>query len=251
MSLFSCGTTYSKKDIYSLIKVPKNKQGGNWDTGYNKYNSDYYLFVNIDSSGRTGHDYNNYFVSPEILHWEAKSKTVFEQPQIQELITTKNVYIFCREKNTDPFVFHGLAIPFIVIKNSPVIIIWLLRCPDPKSSNILDKNFNEEVYNEGAIKRILSKTIERNKKAREECIKEYGYKCAVCGQSMENVYGEIASKIIHIHHLKEITSFTGIHNIDPKKDLRPVCPNCHAVLHIKKPCLSIEVLKKIYEENNN
>lgn len=31
----------------------------------------------------------------------------------------------------------------------------------------------------------------------------------------------------------------------PEEDLRPVCPNCHAMLHRKKDVLSIEELQSI------
>jgi len=30
-----------------------------------------------------------------------------------------------------------------------------------------------------------------------------------------------------------------------KKDLVPVCPNCHTMLHKQKPALGIEYLKKV------
>ena len=32
--------------------------------------------------------------------------------------------------------------------------------------------------------------------------------------------------------------------VDPVKDLRPVCPNCHAMLHKQTPALNIEKLKE-------
>jgi len=35
------------------------------------------------------------------------------------------------------------------------------------------------------------------------------------------------------------------YEVDPINDLRPVCPNCHAMLHRKKPPLTIEELETI------
>ena len=33
------------------------------------------------------------------------------------------------------------------------------------------------------------------------------------------------------------------YEVDPVKDLRPVCPNCHSVIHLKAPPYSIDELK--------
>jgi tripartite-type tricarboxylate transporter receptor subunit TctC len=43
-----------------------------------------------------------------------------------------------------------------------------------------------------------------------------------------------------------VTRFSqlGTVQIDPIQDLRPVCPNCHAMLHRSKDLLSIEALQK-------
>ncbi|MDY6960261.1 MAG: HNH endonuclease, partial [Halobacteriota archaeon] len=38
---------------------------------------------------------------------------------------------------------------------------------------------------------------------------------------------------------------------DPVNDLRPVCPNCHAVLHKKKPPYTIEELKNVLDLRKN
>lgn len=40
------------------------------------------------------------------------------------------------------------------------------------------------------------------------------------------------------------------YQVDPIKDLRPVCPNCHAMIHRQKEPLTIEELKKIMEEKS-
>jgi predicted HNH restriction endonuclease len=35
------------------------------------------------------------------------------------------------------------------------------------------------------------------------------------------------------------------YEVDPVKDLRPVCPNCHAILHRKDPPLTIEAARML------
>ena len=56
-------------------------------------------------------------------------------------------------------------------------------------------------------------------------------------------YGAIAASFIQVHHLNPLGDSWGEHKVDPVEHLRPVCPNCHAVLHLKKPPLTIEQAK--------
>jgi len=37
--------------------------------------------------------------------------------------------------------------------------------------------------------------------------------------------------------------------LDPINDLRPVCPNCHAMLHRKKLAMDIETLSTFLKQN--
>jgi 5-methylcytosine-specific restriction protein A len=43
-----------------------------------------------------------------------------------------------------------------------------------------------------------------------------------------------------VHHLVKISSSGAEHEVDPVTDLRPVCPNCHAMLHRKDPPYTLE-----------
>ncbi|AUL13849.1 hypothetical protein B7P02_02620 [Bordetella bronchiseptica] len=38
------------------------------------------------------------------------------------------------------------------------------------------------------------------------------------------------------------------YELDPVRGLRPVCPNCHAMLHRRTPVLSIEALQEILRQ---
>ena len=38
------------------------------------------------------------------------------------------------------------------------------------------------------------------------------------------------------------------YRLDPIRDLRPVCPNCHAVIHRREPPFSIEEIKHMLEK---
>lgn len=126
---------------------------------------------------------------------------------------------------------------------------------NPISEKFIDNEvflFPEIVENdilfEGAKKQITVNSYERNIKARKKCLKHYGYKCTICNFDFEKKYGIIGKEFIHVHHLKEIHEIGKTYEVDPINDLRPICPNCHSMIHQKKPCYTIEELKAIIEE---
>jgi|SRR5579871_694630 len=104
---------------------------------------------------------------------------------------------------------------------------------------------------EGAAKSVLINSYERNIVARQACIDHYGHRCTVCDLSFEEVYGILGKQFIHVHHLVEISSIGREYVVDPIKDLRPVCPNCHAMLHRRVPALTIAELKMILQLSRN
>ena len=98
-------------------------------------------------------------------------------------------------------------------------------------------------YAEGAKKQIRVNAYERNPKARAACLKHYGHGCTVCGFNFESKYGTLGKEFIHLHHLKPLALTDGEYKLDAIADLRPVCPNCHAMLHRGEVVLSIEELR--------
>ena len=98
---------------------------------------------------------------------------------------------------------------------------------------------DEKLY-EGTKKKITVNAYERSSQARQACINEYGYKCSICNFDFEKIYGEIGKNFIHVHHLKSLSEINEKYHINPVKDLRPVCPNCHAMLHKRVPAFSID-----------
>jgi|GEM_PF-1807681 hypothetical protein len=101
----------------------------------------------------------------------------------------------------------------------------------------------EKSYYEGAIHRVAVNAYERNREARQKCIDYYGVNCIVCGFNFHEKYGDIGNDFIHIHHLRQLAEIGREYQIDPIQDLRPVCPNCHQMLHRHKPPFTIEELR--------
>jgi len=100
-------------------------------------------------------------------------------------------------------------------------------------------------YKDGAIKEYYGKRYERNPENRRKAIEFHGLNCAVCGFNFEEFYGAWGKDFIEVHHLNPLSTIQTEVKIDPKKDLAPVCSNCHRMLHRKKDnVLSISELRQ-------
>jgi len=113
-----------------------------------------------------------------------------------------------------------------------------------------DKNFPEsaisqQLYKDGAVRKVEINSYERDPKARKACLQKHGTRCAVCKISFEENYGLVGKDFIHVHHIDPLGRRRRAKRIDPIKDLIPICPNCHAMLHTSNPPLSISELKEI------
>lgn len=100
-------------------------------------------------------------------------------------------------------------------------------------------------YVEGSATQVTQTRYERNVYARKECLKHYGYSCSVCDFNFEKFYGSLGYKFIHVHHLTQVATIKQEYKVNPIQDLRPVCPNCHSMLHKQNPPLTIDELKDI------
>lgn len=98
---------------------------------------------------------------------------------------------------------------------------------------------------EGSRRSVLINVYERSDEGRQKCIDKYGYACVVCRFDFAKRYGERGKEFIHVHHLRLISSIGYEYKLDPVADLRPVCPNCHAMLHRTEPPCSIEELRDL------
>lgn len=100
-------------------------------------------------------------------------------------------------------------------------------------------------YIEGAARSILVNAYERNRRAREKCLRHHGRLCTVCGFDFEARCEEPAVGYIQVHHVVPIAGVRKEYRLNPITDLRPVCPNCHAVIHRREPPFSIDEVKQM------
>jgi predicted HNH restriction endonuclease len=119
--------------------------------------------------------------------------------------------------------------------------LWSRRDKSFRSPDEIDDN---RTTPEGAKKKILVNAYERSQEARKKCIDKWGVRCVVCNFDFGEHYGELGEGFIHVHHLRPLAEIGQQYNVDPIEDLRPVCPNCHAMLHRGDSPLTIEELKE-------
>jgi 5-methylcytosine-specific restriction protein A len=143
---------------------------------------------------------------------------------------------YCHEHNITPSKFEKTPRRYWVIGD-------VSKLPDA------DYRFPDEIemddLHEGAKVQVVVNKYERSAKAREVCIRHYGAQCTVCGLRFEERYGDIGKGCIHVHHVVPLNKGRRTYKVNPLRDLRPVCPNCHWMLHINGEAMSIKKLRAI------
>ncbi|MEM7667031.1 MAG: HNH endonuclease [Pseudomonadota bacterium] len=103
---------------------------------------------------------------------------------------------------------------------------------------------------EGHKQQITVNRYERSADARRKCIEAHGTSCVVCGFNFLDFYGDVGAGFIHVHHLVMLSEIDKSYKVNPIEDLTPVCPNCHAMSHRRKPPYSVIELKAMIGANH-
>lgn len=104
---------------------------------------------------------------------------------------------------------------------------------------------------EGAKRQVTVNAYERNPIARAACIAHHGPRCKVCDADLGERFGPIASGFVHVHHLVPVSTVRKAYRVDPVKDLVPVCPTCHSVLHLRVPPLSVSEARDLLKTHSS
>jgi 5-methylcytosine-specific restriction protein A len=96
---------------------------------------------------------------------------------------------------------------------------------------------------EGTPRQQLSTKYERKPINREICLRLNGRRCVCCGMSFADIYGELASDYIEVHHIEPISAAGEPYHLNPATDLVPVCSNCHSVIHRFDPPMKPDALR--------
>lgn len=117
----------------------------------------------------------------------------------------------------------------------------------PLEADESSESFNPEVlqgFPEGASVAIQVNRYERDRRNRASALAIHGHICKVCGTDMGHRYGTAATGLIEVHHTTPVSQMGANYIIDPRVDLVPLCPNCHAVAHRRDPPYSVDELQK-------
>ena len=190
----------------------------------------FYLII----AGQVGEDFDFYCIPFSALSEALVSETLQEK-QKRWIGTIDNHMLNLQkyDKRIDLSAYYGTDV------NS-----WLSEFIQPKTPPITQ---TDGEYLEGSLLRISEDRHERNRAARDACIKHHGCSCAACGFNFEDKYGILARGFIHVHHLSPISGLDQERQIDPIKDLIPLCPNCHSVVHLQRDPISIKRLKELLD----
>ena len=116
----------------------------------------------------------------------------------------------------------------------------------------------EELISEGGRKFEVTKSYERSQRLRNAAIEHFSHNgiivCDCCGFEFKSFYGEKFGKsCIEIHHLKPIFQYASmsiVQTIDSAlRNLLPVCPNCHRVIH--KNNITADMIPLLKQEIRN
>ncbi len=106
------------------------------------------------------------------------------------------------------------------------------------------KEFEAEALGkvEGRVMDIRVRKYERSRFNRRYCLDAFGFSCRGCGMSLGEKYGPIGKDVIHVHHIVPVSRMGSAYRINPRRDLVPLCPNCHNIVHRQDPPVSISEL---------
>ena len=191
------------------------------------------------------------FLSP---HWEDEEKDVFRvliefdvilNPNIEPILTLGLLKTGNLIKQHWTPQSSGISIQQDCVEELEATWFDFLTTQNIRVNPFTISADTPQTYTEGTATQVTQTRYERNPFARTVCLEHYGYSCSVCEFNFESRYGKLGNNFIHVHHLTMVATVGKSYEVDPLKDLRPVCPNCHAMLHRENPPLTIDKLKSL------
>lgn len=249
MLRFERGSKYTRPDIRERIGLSRRAKGGSWDTGIVEHENEFLILAQLGIEGRTGNRWE-----ATCLRWYHMGGSNLAWQSVQRLLEPgRSIHIFWRTSNKARarFEYAGTGTAIEVADTTPVELLWsfdavpVLSAPPPVQS---PEHVARSDYRKGIVHQVFVNAYERDRAARQACISHYGLACAVCDLQFEERYGALGAGFIHVHQVVAVTELGSDYELNPIEDLRPVCPNCHAMLHRQRPPLSIDVLRSIIRE---
>jgi 5-methylcytosine-specific restriction protein A len=176
------------------------------------------------------------------LHWEGPDDHRGEDRILGAAASGEEIHIFFRERHHSPFTYYGEASvkearPSTERGKPSKFVFRTARWEATSQSSLgteleaggeVDREFLPE--EEGRERLRVHVTYERSRKNRARALEIHGARCSTCRFDFNEFYGrDHARDYIEIHHVTSITA--GPREVDPEKDLVPLCSNCHKMVH--------------------
>ncbi|WP_441252109.1 HNH endonuclease [Tardiphaga sp. 71_E8_N1_1] len=146
---FEVDAQFTRAQIQDLLDVPEERRGGDWDTGYTRFDNELFVFCNVDSSGRTGHDYPNRWDGQQLV-WSAKNRSNISQPLMRAISDgSLPAHIFHRSADRSPFTYAGRARASQIEDTTPVVVHWSFDLPPAQG---LTTEVSRDVLREELVK---------------------------------------------------------------------------------------------------
>ena len=125
MSSFQINQLYTRPELAALVGHPSaGRKGGDWYTGYARWNGEFFIFCNVGTPGKTGHDYANRWDGAE-LEWFGKTNSRIDTPSMSDMLSEAfPIHVFWRSKLDTPFTYEGRAKAVEVRNTTPVEVRW-------------------------------------------------------------------------------------------------------------------------------
>ena len=252
------GGSYSRKEIWTKLRPGEAfPTGGNWLTDYASEGINLLIFANIGVPGKTGYDFpNQYDAATGKMVWYGKPNAHSAQPTFIKLFEgALKPQVFIRWDVDDPlFLYLGCATieefrDAVDLGDGVSTIRLTLSFSDDETMINPPPEGLPDSGSEGGRVSVQVNKYERDPRLRTECIRAHGPICKICSFDFEATFGELGRGYCHVHHVRPLSEVKQEHAVDPVKDLIPVCPNCHAMLHAARPALSPNQLGELLKDN--
>lgn len=134
---FQRGQLYTRARVADHIGLPQDRlKGGPWETGYSRWNDEFFIFCNVGIPGTTGHDYPNRWSGKDLI-WSGKTGSRKDQPFISEMLSgARRIHLFWRGELRTPFTYAGLATAAEVVETVPVQVRWSFETAEAATQDL-------------------------------------------------------------------------------------------------------------------
>lgn len=241
------GNLYSREDVWKILLPDQPIQADDtWPTDYMAASDTIIVFSDLQVPGREMHESpNNYDHNTRRMTWFGKPNAHSEIEIFRALFEDrKKLLVFVRwDIQNAQYTFLGQPIiekfrDWVDVSSEYKTIKLTLQFRESDEFGDPGPDGEIDAHLEGNKYRVVVNRHERDPRNRAACISHYGCVCKICDFDFELVYGVLGAGFCHVHHIEPLAGLQASTNVDPIRDLIPVCANCHEMLHRERPTKS-------------